>query len=110
MLAPRASEVGLGAAALAPLWADIALAAARGGEFREVTFCAQVAYFRAICSELDVHFGPKVIPSSPWEPKVPQMAPRRPKGAKVTPRRAPWEPKAPQRLPKGGAKSPQGAK
>ena len=55
---------------------------ATGAEFREVTFCAQVGYFRTICSELEVHFGPKVIPSSTLEPKVPQMDPRRPKGAK----------------------------
>ena len=54
-------------------------------EFREVTFCTQVRYLRAICSELDVHFGPKVISSPPWEPKVPQMAPRSSKGAKGRP-------------------------
>ena len=59
ILAPGASEVGLGAAALAPLWGDRALAALRGAEFREVTFCAQVAYLRTICSELDVQFRQK---------------------------------------------------
>ena len=84
----------------------------RGAEIREVTFCAQVAYLIAIRLELDVHFRPKVIPSSPWEPKVPQMAPRSPKRAKgkakVTPGRAPWEPEAPQRVPKGSPKSTQG--
>ena len=55
-------------------------------EFRELSFCAQARYLRAICSELDLHFGPEVIPSSPWEPRVPQMAPRSPKGAKGGPK------------------------
>ena len=75
--------MGLGAAALAPLRGDMALQglAGRGAQLREVSFCAQARYL-AICSELDVHFGPKVIPSSAWEPNVPQMAPRSPKGAK----------------------------
>ena len=93
---------GLGAAVVA------------AGDFREVTFYAQASYLRHICLELDVHFGPKVIPSSPWEPKVLQMAPRSPKGspreAKVTPRRPPWEPKASQRVPKLGPKSAQESK
>ena len=86
ILAPGASKVGLGAAALAPLCAHWALPAPAAAEFHEVTFCAQARYLRAICSELDVHFGPQVIPSSPWEPKVPPMAPRSSKGAKVGPK------------------------
>ena len=45
---------------------------AEGAEFREVTFCAQAHYLRAICLELDVHFGPKVIPSSLGSPRCPQ--------------------------------------
>ena len=61
-----------------------------------------------ILTETDVHFRPQVIPSSPWEPKVSQMASRSPKGAKGTPRRAPWEPELPKRVPKGCPKSPQG--
>jgi len=29
--------------------------AALAAEFREVTFCAQARYLKAICSEVDVH-------------------------------------------------------
>ena len=46
MLAPGASEVGLGAAALAALWVDSPLpllAKAAPNEFREVTFYAQAS-------------------------------------------------------------------
>ena len=56
ILAPGASEVGLGVAALAPLWVDWRDPGDPGDpapEFREVTFYAQVADLRAICSELD---------------------------------------------------------
>ena len=49
---PPAREVGLGTAALAPLWADPGVAA---DEFREAIFYAQAHANRHICSELGVH-------------------------------------------------------
>ena len=45
--------MGLGAAALAPLWGDPRLAAA---EFRVANFCRQAADIRAIDPELEVQF------------------------------------------------------
>ena len=57
ILAPGASEVGLGAAALAPLWMDN-VAPATEGEFREVTFYAQASQTLQIMTETDVHFDP----------------------------------------------------
>ena len=51
-LVPGASEVGLGAAALAPLWWDPRGSAA---EFREVTFYAQASQTLEILTEKVVH-------------------------------------------------------
>jgi len=57
ILAPGRRELGLGAAALAPLCVDWAGAKGESApEFREVTFYAQARYLRPICSEKDVHF------------------------------------------------------
>ena len=52
ILAPGASEVGLGAAALAPLCPDPGKMPGSGDEFREVTFSAQAADIGAKSSEL----------------------------------------------------------
>ena len=99
----------MGAAALAPLCALAAARGARGAEFREVTFCAQVAYLGAIClrpfstpSHPKLHLGAQGAPNGPTESQGSQRK------TKVTARRAPWEPKAPQRLSKRSPKSPQG--
>ena len=80
---------------------------ANTAEFREVVFCAQARYLRATCSELGVHFAPKVIPSSPWEPKAPQVAQRNPKGAKGKPKWRQREPLGSPRRSKGSPKSRQ---
>ena len=53
ILAPGASKVGLGAAALAPLCRDPRGA---GAEFREATFYAQASQTLQILTEKDVHF------------------------------------------------------
>ena len=49
----------------------------------------------------------QVRPSSTWEPKVPQMAPRRPKGAKGKPKRRQGEPLGSPRRRKGSQKAAQ---
>ena len=59
ILAPGASEVGFGAAALVPLGRDNAhprLKCTSAAIGSEVALYAQAAYLRAICSELDVRF------------------------------------------------------
>ena len=76
-------------------------------EFREVTFCAQARYLRAICSELDFHSGPEVIPSSPWEARVPQMAPQSPKEAKGYQNDAKEGPLGAQGAPKASKREPK---
>ena len=53
ILAPGASEGGLGAAALAPLWRD---PRGSGAEPHEATLSAQAADLRAESSELDFQF------------------------------------------------------
>ena len=62
ILDPGASGVGLGAAALAPLWGDPRKLPGSGGsgdEPREVTFSAQAADIGAKSSVLDVQFWTK---------------------------------------------------
>ena len=102
----------MGAAALVPLCALAASCGARGTVFREVTFCAQVAYLRAICSELDVHFQPESVQAplgSPRCPKWLQGAPREPKGsqsdAKESSLGAQGAPQAPKRRRKVAPRS-----
>ena len=92
--------------------------AAAGAEFREVSFEAQPSQMLQTMTEMDVHFPPQVIPSSTWEPKVPQRDPPASQGsrmgAKVTPRTALGSPRCPQgthqhcKGAKGRSKSPQG--
>ena len=56
ILAPGASEVGLGAAALAPLWRDTGDPRGSAAKFREVTFYAQASQTLQTLTEKDVHF------------------------------------------------------
>ena len=56
ILAPGASEVGLGAAALAPLWLDLGDPRGSAAEFREVTFYAHAWQTLQILKERDVLF------------------------------------------------------
>ena len=115
ILAPGASEVGLGAAAPAALcahwrhWRHWRLNSARS------LFVRKLATKRLLESHL-LGIGrpfwrpshPKLYLGAQGTPNGPTASQGSQREAKATPRRAPWEPKAPQRLPKGSPKSPQG--
>ena len=88
----------MGAAALAPLCVDCALAAAAGvagAYFRRVTFYAQASQTVQIITETDVYFA-----KSSRTPIGLTGIPREPKGAQSDAKESPWEPKEPKRKPK----------
>ena len=89
ILAPGASEVGLGAAALAPLCVDNSLPRAAAPEFREVTFYAQASQTLQILTEKDVHFDPKSSQATLGSPRCPTGAQGSQRELKKTPRGAP---------------------
>ena len=104
---PRREWSGVGSCGSWPSLRPLAAVGAVGAEFREVIFCAQARYLRAICSELDVHCWPKSAQAPLGSPRCPKWfhgVPREPKGsqsdAKESPLGAQGAPKAPKRQPK----------
>ena len=100
ILPPGASEVGLGAAAPAALWAHWALKALNSARSFFVRRRATWEPFARNWGPFWTQSHPKLPLGAQGVPNGPTESQRSQREAKVMPRRAPWEPKAPKRRPK----------